>query len=139
MLRIVLPSLLLTSLVVAPAIAAEPDATIPPIKEIQNAKPSAGVFKAATVKKPLVLKSDKDAAKHFDKKQLASLKKSVDFKQQIVLVFAWQGSGRDTLGATVAESYPEQITFTYKRGLTRDLRRHIRVYALRSNVKWSVK
>lgn len=65
--------------------------------------------------------------------------KEVDFARQIVLLFAWLGSGQGNLTFTVAESYPEQVSFTYKTGLTRDLRTHGCVYALRSNVQWSVK
>lgn len=89
--------------------------------------------------KPAVLKSAEDAAKYFDKDALAALNKSVDFKKQIVLIFAWKGSGGDKLDYTVAESFPEQITFSRTPGLTRDLREHVHVFALRSNVKWSVK
>ena len=37
-----------------------------------------------------------------------------------------------------AESFPEQITFRIQPGRTRDLRPHVRVFALRGNVKWSV-
>ena len=39
----------------------------------------------------------------------------------------------------VLQSYPEQIVFVRKPGMTKDLRSHAKVYALRSNVKWSVK
>ena len=62
----------------------------------------------------------------------------VDFEKQFLLVLAWQGSGGDRLNYTVAESFPEQIFFSMKRGLTRDLRPHMQVYALRSNVRWSI-
>ena len=43
------------------------------------------------------------------------------------------------VNVNIAESYPEQVFFTYKPGRTRDLRPHVYVFALRSNVKWSVK
>jgi hypothetical protein len=39
----------------------------------------------------------------------------------------------------VAESFPEQITFSLKPGLTRDLRPHVKIFALRANVKWRMK
>jgi len=108
-----------------------------PIEALKGATPKASVFKTASRSKPLVIRSETDAAEHFATAAVASLKKQVDFKQQIVLVFAWRGSGQDRLTYTVAESYPEQIFFTFKPGRTRDLRPHVRVYALRSNVKWS--
>ena len=141
MTRVVPVFLLLATLPITAAISAEPNAKLPPIKAIKIVKPkgkSTG-FKAASRKKPLIIRSEKDAAKHFSKKALAKLKKQVDFKRQFVLVFAWRGSGQDRLRYDVAESFPEQIVFRFKRGRTRDLRPHLYVFALRSNVKWSVK
>jgi hypothetical protein len=89
--------------------------------------------------KPIVIKSQDDAAKHFGKDAVAEIAKKVDFKKQIVLVFAWQGSGGDKLEYQVLESSPEQIPFSLTPGRTKDLRSHSRVFALRSDVKWSVK
>ena len=97
------------------------------------------VFKDSTFNKPVVVKSKEEAAKYFGKEAVATLVKAVDFKKQFVLVFAWRGSGGDQLNYTVAESFPEQITFSRQFGRTRDLRSHAKVFALRSNVKWSVK
>ena len=101
-------------------------------------KPQSSIFKNSNFNKPIVVKSKEEAAKHFGKEAVASLVKAVDFKKQIVLVFAWRGSGGDRLNYTVAESFPEQISFSRKFGRTRDLRSHAKVFALRSNVKWSV-
>ncbi len=39
----------------------------------------------------------------------------------------------------VAESFPEQITFTLTPGKTFDLRSHVKLYVVRNNVKWSAK
>ena len=118
--------------------AAEPDPSLPPIQEIKNAQPGADVFATAKRGEPLVLKSADEAAKFFGEDALAALKEEVDFKEQIALVFAWRGSGQDKLSYVVAESFPEQITFQIKPGRTRDLRPHVHVFALRSNVKWSI-
>ena len=126
-------------LVAAAALAAEPEPKLPPIKAITDPKPSAAVFKAARWKKPLVIESAEAAAEYYAEKALAELKAKVDFKRQTLLIFAWRGSGRDRLTYAVAESYPEQVFFTLRRGRTRDLRRHLRVFALRSNVRWRVK
>ena len=101
-------------------------------------KPESSIFKNSNFNKPIVVKSKEDAAKHFGKEAVASLIKAVDFKKQIVLIFAWRGSGGDQLNYTVAESFPEQISFSRQFGRTRDLRSHTKVFALRSNVKWSV-
>jgi hypothetical protein len=101
--------------------------------------PEKSVFKNSAWNKPIIIKSSEDAAKHFSKDVLKTLVTAVDFKKQFLLVFAWKGSGRDKLSYNVAESYPEQISFSLKPGRTRDLRPHTNVYALRSNVKWHVK
>lgn len=70
------------------------------------------------------------------RKRLAKL---VDFKTHALLVFAWQGSGQDKLDFAVLESYPEQVAFSYTPGRTKDLRTHVHLYAVRSDVKWAVK
>ena len=85
---------------------------------------------------PVELTSLEDAKKHFEGDALDQLKAKVDFGNQIVLVFAWRGSGQDKLDYVVMESFPEQIAFSYRPGRTRDLRPHVHVFALRSNVKW---
>ena len=108
-----------------------------PIESIK-VKPESSIFKNSNFNKPIVVKSKEDAAKHFGKEAVATLVKAVDFKKQFVLIFAWRGSGGDQLNYTVAESFPEQISFSRKFGRTRDLRSHAKVFALRSNVKWGV-
>ena len=88
---------------------------------------------------PIVLKSSEDGIKYFGKEALTKISKAVDFDKQIVLVFAWKGSGGDLFQYLIKESNPAQIVFSYKAGLTRDLRSHVKVYVLRSNVTWTVK
>jgi hypothetical protein len=85
---------------------------------------------------PVELTSLEDAKKHFEGDPLDQLKAKVDFGNQIVLVFAWRGSGQDKLDYVVMKSFPEQIAFSYRPGRTKDLRPHVQVFALRSNVKW---
>jgi len=108
----------------------------PPIQEITGVKPKPGLFKASGRDRPVVIRSSEDAAKYFPQAALAALSKKVDFTRQVVLAFAWRGSGRDKLTITIAESFPEQIFFKFRPGRTRDLRSHIHIYALRSNVTW---
>jgi hypothetical protein len=122
-------------MLVSPVVADEPDEMAPPIIEISVA-PGEIAFEDASVRNPIVLKDEKSAAKYLGEKELAELKKKVDFKAQVVLLFAWKGSGQDKLDYIVAESFPEQVFFSYKPGLTRDLRPHHRVFALRNDVKW---
>lgn len=94
--------------------------------------------KVATVAKPLLIEDDATAAKYFSKDEIAKITKKVDFKTQKLVVFAWSGSGGDKLEIMVLESYPEQVRFSLTRGRTRDLRRHLKLYALRKNVTYSV-
>lgn len=107
-----------------------------PIKEVFDAKPNTTIFRNATINKPLILRSEADAGKYFVNNQLENLQQHVNFEKQIVLVFAWRGSGQDKLTYEVAESFPEQVSFRYRPGRTRDLRPHSHVYVLRSNVVW---
>ncbi len=100
--------------------------------------PEQSIVKDAVWNRPLAISSRQDAAACFSAEAMNALVSQVDFEKQFLLVFAWQGSGGDRLSYTVAESFPEQIFFSMKRGLTRDLRPHMHVYALRSNVRWSI-
>ena len=109
-----------------------------PITELKNLRVEEAVFKDASRTKPVVLKSLKNGAKYFDEEELAAISKTVDFEKQIVVLFAWKGSGQDRLQYVMKESLPEQVIFSYKPGRTRDLRPHVKVYILRSNVKWAV-
>jgi flagellar motor component MotA len=109
-----------------------------PITELKDLRTEEAVFTDASRTKPVVLKSLKNGAKYFDKEALAAISKAVDFEKQIVLLFSWKGSGQERLQYVVKESFPEQIMFSYKAGRTRDLRPHVKVYVLRSNVKWTI-
>ena len=118
------------------AFAAEKgEALAPAIKEV-SVEPSKPAFGGWS--EPVEIRSAEEAEKHFEGDALAKLNKEVDFEKQIVLVFSWRGSGQDMLEYAVLESFPEQVVFSYKPGRTRDLRPHVHVYALRSNVRWRV-
>ena len=131
--------LMIAVFLVTTGAAAEPDAKIAPIQKIEGVQAKQSIFEAASLKEPLVTRTVEDARGHFDDANLKALTEKVDFAQQIVLVFAWRGSGQDRLESRVAESYPEQVTFSLTPGRTRDLRSHVEIYALRSNVKWAVR
>ncbi|MDP6046909.1 MAG: hypothetical protein QGH94_14440 [Phycisphaerae bacterium] len=130
--------LLVVTALMLPIIASSGPATaaVDPIRAIKGAIPKPSIFQAASRNTPLVVRSEKEASAHFPDVALAALKKQVDFKQQTVLVFAWRGSGQDRMTYTVAESFPEQVFFKYRPGRTCDLRVHMKIFALRSNVRW---
>lgn len=109
-----------------------------PVMELKGLSAKEAVFKGASKTKPVVVKSLKNGAKYFGKEALAKISKAVDFGKERVLVFAWKGSGQDRFQYVVKESFPEQIMFSCKRGRTKDLKSHLRVYVLRSDVKWAV-
>lgn len=108
---------------------------LPPIQEITDIKANEQTWKIAKRGVPLTLRSKSEAAKYFAEPQLKRLLKHVDFQKQTLLVFAWRGSGQDKMTYTIAESFPEQITFKIIPGRTRDLRPHLKIYALRKNVQ----
>jgi len=120
------------------SLAAAPVRADGPIWEIEGVRPKPAAFRPGGATKPLEIRSQEDAAKHFDAENLAALKKEVDFGKQMVLLFAWRGSGQDRLEYDVLESFPEQVRLRYQPGRTRDLRPHVKVFILRANVKWSV-
>jgi hypothetical protein len=74
-----------------------------------------------------------------DEPTRTAIAKAMDLKTHDLLVFCWQGSGQDKLEYAVLESFPEQVPFTLKPGLTDDLRTHVKLFAVRKNVKWSAK
>ena len=113
--------------------------TLPPIQPIKDVTVKKSVFDDASRDNPLVIRTEIEAEKHFDEDNLAILKKEVDFAKQFVLVFAWRGSGQDRLEYDVLESFPEQIQFRLILGRTKDLRSHVKIFALRTNVKWQGK
>jgi hypothetical protein len=112
-----------------------------PIAEIPTDKADKFETKGGSATKPHPVRSAEDLEQLVkDEDTRKRLAKRVDFQTHTLLVFAWEGSGQDKLGYSILESYPEQVEFAYKPGATDDLRRHVRVYALRKNVRsWSVK
>ena len=110
----------------------------PAIEEIEGIALEAGIFDAVDDNHLLLLSSSADAQKHFSKENFEKLSEAVNFETQRVLVFAWRGSGGDRISYFVAESWPEQISFQFTRGMTRDLATHQKIFALRSNVSCEV-
>jgi len=108
---------------------------LPPIQDITDIKPNEQIWKVAKRGVPLTLNSKSAVDKYFAEAQVKLLLKKVDFQKQTLLLFAWRGSGQDKMTYTIAESFPEQITFKILPGRTRDLRPHLNLYAIRKNVK----
>lgn len=64
-----------------------------------------------------------------------AIAKVVDFDKEYVLIFTWGGSGADKLTAACEK---DVVTFTLKRGLTKDIRQHAPIYALAKEATWVV-
>jgi hypothetical protein len=87
---------------------------------------------------PLVISSGKELRKAFPEKELqARLMRETDFKKERLLYFTWSGSGGDKLEARLeADRKPPEVVFTYRPGLTRDLRPHRRLFAIPKKATW---
>ena len=107
----------------------------PPINPIQNTTTKSNL-KNSSWDKPIHITSRKEASIYFIDNRLTQ---TVDFKKQSILIFNWQGSGGDTLMYKFDESSPQKVLFSLKRGMTRDIRKHTKVYVLNSDVIWSIK
>ena len=90
--------------------------------------------------KPDVITSEEELTRAFPENELRDrIAKEVDFKKQQLVFFAWAGSGRDKLEFGVYKGKKAtEVTFTYERGLTRDLRRHYHLFAIPRDATWRV-
>lgn len=106
-----------------------------------SVSPEQSVFDDATRQKPIELASAEDAKKYFTGDALTALNKAVNWDKQVVLVFAWRGSGQDKLEARTEQDDQGKtsVVFAYTPGRTRDLRPHTYVYGVRKGVTWSTK
>ena len=132
--------LVIAMLVATLAVAEDKKPTTEPIVQVTltNDDKVEETGKGAT--KPTEVSSEKELEKAIkDEATRKKIAKELDLKEQVLLIFTWQGSGGDKLDYSVAESFPEQVKFTYKMGNTDDIRSHVKLYVLRKNVKWSVK
>ena len=111
----------------------------PPVTRVDAIAVKPLAFEAASHKHPLSIRSAKEAAAYFPAPDLARLRREVDFSRQVVLLFAWRGSGQDRLEPLEQTSPPGAVVFAYTPGLTRDLRAHHQVFVLRADAVWSLR
>lgn len=110
-----------------------------PILEVKLGEGDTMTTKVGMWSEPVKYTSADQLERWTSKQARATIAKAVDFKTHDLLVFCWQGSGGDKLEYAVLESFPEQVPFKLTRGLTKDLRTHVKLFAVRKNVKWSAK
>ncbi|MFP6618874.1 MAG: hypothetical protein VB877_05980 [Pirellulaceae bacterium] len=110
------------------------------VREISGLKPGGPANTRGSANKPTVIKEKAGVTKSFsDKATQEKVLKEVNFEKEILLVFRWAGSGQDRIAATGKKTDKGiEVVFGYSRGLTRDLRRHFKVYAVAKDAKWKV-
>ena len=127
MLRLAFCALILVSPALLAEDKTEPDDPKAPkareidLKGVEVGGEAAGPAKPNKVTKPAEL----DA--YLGKEAKEAVLKQVNLKKEYLVVFRWAGSGGDRV--TLA-SEGDKATFSMKRGLTRDLRQHFKVFAL---------
>jgi hypothetical protein len=71
---------------------------------------------------PKIIRSEEEL-----KKILPDYKADVDFKKERLVLFTWSGSGQDKI---TYKGDAKLVTFTVNYGLTRDLREHVKLFAV---------
>jgi hypothetical protein len=135
--------LLLTRVVAVPAALA---ADNPDPKDKRAPRPREIKVKSLTGGKGQLDKPEKIGGKDDLEKTIASkevraeIAKQVDFKKEYLLLFRWGGSGQDKLTIDVEKGKKGDLAvITYKRGLTRDYRRHVRLFAIPKGMEYKLK
>ena len=92
------------------------------------------------VDQPLVINNANELAKEFEDKAVqAKINAVVDLSKERLIVFTWSGSGKDQLQLVSADTVNKgNTTFSYKPGLTRDLRQHTHIYVMPQGTKFDV-
>lgn len=91
--------------------------------------------------KPVEIKSADELAKSplfADDDGRKEIKKQVNFEKEKLVVFVWAGSGQDKLTGELVKRGGTAL-FTFKAGLTDDLRRHAHVFAVPKDAKVEMK
>ncbi len=84
---------------------------------------------------PRSAKSLEELRSLLGKEAAKKLSDRIDFATHDFVLFQWAGSGQDKITAGVEG---ERVIFNYKRGRTRDLRRHRQAFAVKKGLAWKV-
>jgi hypothetical protein len=116
---------------VLPALAADKDDVVREIPIKLEREVASGA-----VDKPTVITSEAELAKAIPEKDVqAKVAKDVDFKTHKLLFFVWTGSGTDKLTPTAEKN---KVVFGYTPGVTDDVKKHFRLFALSKDASWQV-
>ncbi len=126
------------SLITDAAAKVAPDAAAT-VREISTDGIEADFPKTKPTAPKVIATADELAAAFKSKEVIERLKKEVDLKTHDLIYFAWSGSGQDRIASSIVENDGKrEVVFTYSPGRTRDLRSHIRLFAVAKDVKWRV-
>jgi hypothetical protein len=88
------------------------------------------------LKDPVKITSKEELEKAVtDKYAVEKILKEVDLKKEFLLLFQWAGSGQDKLEMKEEKG---TVTFSYVRGRTRDLRSHVKLFALPNKTEYKL-
>ena len=126
---------ILTAVVVGLAtMAATADDKKSVVREVSVKDYEANFKEPGTVTKPTKIMTAEELAKALPGKDVAEkIGKQVDFSKEYLLLFRWSGSGGDQLTG----SGETKATFAYQRGLTKDLRGHLHLFAVAMDAEWA--
>jgi len=92
------------------------------------------------VMKPAKITSEKELAAAIpDKEWQQKVGKQVDFAKEQLVYFTWSGSGGDKLTTRTEDAKDKTVVvFLLERGLTRDFRPHVHLFAVPKDATWRV-
>jgi len=113
---------------------------VPVVKEITGINaPSNNRLRGFRRAKPSVIENQDALTETFGDAGAKKISGQVDIGQQVLVFFQWAGSGQDELTCAVENRGDEvRVIFKFRAGLTRDLRPHAHLYAVRKGVPWEI-
>jgi hypothetical protein len=118
-------SLIGVLVVLSPARAEKPEA----VRAIDLKDVGFPETKIGMPSKPVILKGVADL-EIYPKTVAEKIAAQVDFSKEILVLFFWEGSGADLLSVSGVNPEKTMVTFVYKPGRTKDLRKHVRLFAV---------
>lgn len=118
--------------------APKPEPKKAEVREIDLVEHKVEFNKEAKLTVPLKLTSAGDLK--LSPLEVLGSKLKVDFKAEYVLLFQWEGSGKDKFASAVETTKDGKtvFTFTLKPGQTDDLRGHSRAFILPAGAEWKL-
>lgn len=98
------------------------------------------VVKEGARQKPVKITSKKELDEAVkDREACEKIGKQVDFAKEYLVLFRWSGSGGDKLSFKLKKAEGgEDAVFLLQPGLTRDLRPHVKLFAIPNDVGYKI-